>query len=232
MIWYHGERNLRMEHHRLEEQLNYYRARAAEYDTSLQSAAHPVEENQGWSQAVQSLRALGPQSLVLELAGGTGIWTEELIRIASDLTVLDGSPEMLGRNRLKFNDERIRYEIADLFAWEPAQQYDLVFFAFWLSHVPPDLLDPFLDKLQRAVAPGGNVFIVDEPAGGRQISGPTQDGVYQRRILQDGRVFNIIKVYYDPVDIQRRLQQRGFEPTGLQIGESFFHLIGTQGHGN
>ena len=216
----------------LEEQLNYYNARAAEYDSSLRSSDQSAEVNREWTQAVRALQALGPQNLVLELAGGTGIWTEELIRIASDLTVLDGSPEMLRLNRLKLNDARVRYEVADLFAWEPAQPYDLVFFAFWLSHVPPDLLDPFLDKLQRAVAPGGNIFIVDEPAGGRQISGPTQEGMYQQRTLQDGRVFNIIKVYYDPVDIQRRLQQRGFEPIGLQIGESFFHLISTQGHGN
>jgi ubiquinone/menaquinone biosynthesis C-methylase UbiE len=36
---------------------------------------------------------------VLELAGGTGIWTEQLARDAVELTVVDASPEMLAMNR-------------------------------------------------------------------------------------------------------------------------------------
>jgi 2-polyprenyl-3-methyl-5-hydroxy-6-metoxy-1,4-benzoquinol methylase len=216
----------------LQEQLNYYRARAQEYDASLQPVHAAGEgqnqaENREWMQAIQSLGALGPYHQVLELAGGTGIWTRELTRIADDITVLDGSPEMLAINRAKINDPRVRYECVDLFSWEPQRKYELVFFAFWLSHVPPELLDPFLDKLPQAVSPGGGIFIVDEPAGGRQVSGPTQGGRYQQRTLQDGRVFHIIKIYYDPQIIQQKLRQRGFTPALLQVGQYFFHLAST-----
>jgi ubiquinone/menaquinone biosynthesis C-methylase UbiE len=214
----------------LQEQLDYYRARAAEYDASLESMddsgaseGQPGEEE--WTQAVNSLLGLGPCERVLELAGGTGIWTKELTRIAKDLTVLDGSPEMLEINRLKINHPKVRYERADLFDWVPEREYDLVFFAFWLSHVPPELVEPFLDKMQRAVSRGGYVFIVDEPAGGKQVSGLVQEGMYQQRTLQDGRTFNIVKVYYDPKDIQYRLGQRGFVSKELKVGEYFFHLI-------
>jgi hypothetical protein len=30
----------------------------------------------------------------------------------------------------------VRFICADLFAWSPERRYDVVFFGFWLSHVP------------------------------------------------------------------------------------------------
>ena len=214
----------------LREQLDYYRARAAEYDATSQpdsQSADPrdLEANQEWMHAMQALRSLGDQPRVLELAGGTGRWTEVLAQMTTRLTVLDGAPEMLVINRARVNDDRVRFESVDLFDWEPGGEYDLVFFAFWLSHVPPDKLDTFMDKVQRAVCPGGQVFIVDEPGGGQEASGPVQDGMYQQRSLLDGRVFHIVKVYYDPGEVQLRLLRRGFIPGKLETGDYFFHLL-------
>ena len=221
----------------LREQLEYYRARAREYDASLESitteADSPGQDAQReWASLMEGLRALGPCGEVLELAAGTGIWTRELLPLASDLTVLDGSPEMLEINRAKVADPRVRYICADLFAWEPDREYDLVFFAFWLSHVPRELLGPFLDRVRRAVRPGGRVFIVDEPEGGYQLSGPSEAGMLQHRSVEDGRKFRIVKVYYDPAEIALELQERGFEPSGMMAGGYFFFLnsrrVGTE----
>jgi demethylmenaquinone methyltransferase/2-methoxy-6-polyprenyl-1,4-benzoquinol methylase len=211
-------------------QLEYYRARAREYDTSLEAItaeadASPRGDQREWAATIQALRGIGPSGQVLELAAGTGIWTQELLPLASQLTVLDGSPDMLEINRARLSDPRVHYECVDLFAWQPEGEYDLVFFAFWLSHVPPDLLAPFLDNASRAVRPGGRLFIVDEPAGGRQLSGPSEAGIYQRRTVEDGREFKIVKVYYDPVRIEEHFRERGFEALELITGEYFFHLI-------
>ena len=215
----------------IHEQLDYYRARAVEYDESLLSEATPGEardppQAEELVQARQALLALGPRSSVLELAGGTGIWTQELVGIAGDLTVLDGSPEMLAINKSKLQAERIRYACVDLFEWVPDRTYDLVFFSFWLSHVPPNRLAIFLDKVRDSVAPWGFVFIIDEPAGGQMLSGPVNNGMFQERAVQDGRVFNIVKVYYDPLEILKELNQRGFITRSWVSGRYFFHLAG------
>jgi SAM-dependent methyltransferase len=92
----------------LEEQLAYYRARAKEYDESLQgigptSPAQPEHEeaNQEWLQIIHALRALAPVDDVLELACGTGIWTQELTHISRSITAIDGSPEMIEINQAK-----------------------------------------------------------------------------------------------------------------------------------
>jgi demethylmenaquinone methyltransferase/2-methoxy-6-polyprenyl-1,4-benzoquinol methylase len=88
---------------------------------------------------------MGPFEQVLELACGTGIWTQALLSIGREITAVDAAPEMLEINAWKVANTRVRYQCADLVTWEPDRQYDLVFCAFWLPHVPPNALDAFLD---------------------------------------------------------------------------------------
>lgn len=214
----------------LKEQLAYYNARAREYDESLQGigsngAAQSEYEkaNQEWLHIVNALRALGPVDDVLELACGTGIWTQELTTIGRSITAIDGSPEMIEINRAKAGLPTVAYQCVDLFQWQPEKQYDLVFFAFWLSHVPPFHLSDFFGKVARATKPGGRVVMVDEPRSDSNISGPNTGDLYQQRTLDDGRSFRIVKVYYDPHEIGRELEKQGFQKESFMIGRTFFY---------
>jgi demethylmenaquinone methyltransferase/2-methoxy-6-polyprenyl-1,4-benzoquinol methylase len=222
-----------VENNVLREQLAYYRARAQEYDESVQqtgrfASPEPQDENidREWAQIVTVIHALPHCKHVLELACGTGMWTQELLRIGASITALDGAPEMLDVNRAKLGSPRVQYECVDLFDWQPDREYDLVFFGFWLSHVPPEQLGSFLENVARATRPGGQVFIVDEPAGGHQLSGSTEATDQQTRTLHAGRTFQIVKVYYDPAAIQEQLRQRGFAQFSAMKGEYFFYLSG------
>jgi SAM-dependent methyltransferase/catechol 2,3-dioxygenase-like lactoylglutathione lyase family enzyme len=213
----------------IQQQLGYYEARAQEYDESVSRSgrfadeAPPDAERHEWDKAIQNLRALEPVEHALDLACGTGLWTEQLLHIADRVTAIDGSQSMLDINREKNGDAHVHYEQANLFDWTPTQLYDLVFFGFWLSHVPPDHLPAFLDQVSQAVRPGGYVFIVDEPASGIHVSGPTE-GITQQRTLHDGRRYTIVKVYYDPAEISAILTERGFEAVEFETGNYFFHL--------
>ena len=90
----------------LDEQRAYYRARAPEYDDwwmrrgVYDRGEHDAEE---WAAQVAvvdaALAAFGATGDVLELAGGTGWWTERLAATAGSLTVVDASAETLERNR-------------------------------------------------------------------------------------------------------------------------------------
>src|SRR2546425_7346726 len=127
----------------LSEQLTYYRARAPEYDRwwhRTEQYVLPPERKAEWDEEVARLEAaideMAPRGDVLELACGTGLWTERLARHATHITAADGSPEALALNRARLGDADIDYVEADLFAWRPDATYDVVFFSFWLSHVP------------------------------------------------------------------------------------------------
>ena len=135
----------------LREQIEYYRARASEYDEWFLRVGrydHGETLNQQWFDEVElfmkRLWSLESVEHILELACGTGIWTKELVKLGKHVTALDSSPEMLAINQQKVNHQAVTYHQADIFAWKPTQTYDMVFFSFWLSHVPPERVLPFL----------------------------------------------------------------------------------------
>ncbi|HEV2733746.1 MAG TPA: class I SAM-dependent methyltransferase [Longimicrobiaceae bacterium] len=86
----------------LREQVDFYRARAGEYDDWWERRGgydHGPAWNARWRAEVPAARdALArfrPAGEVLELACGTGWWTAELARYADLVTALDASPEAL-----------------------------------------------------------------------------------------------------------------------------------------
>lgn len=204
----------------LDEQINYYRARAQEYDASIADAKELVELGK------PLLRALGKFDSILELACGTGIWTKLLLQMGNKVTILDASPEMLEIARQKLGEEQIIYRQADLFSWEPIQQYDLVFFANWLSHVPPNALAHFLGAVQRSVHNGGQLVIIDQYLPGNSDKQIVKEAIYATRPIADGRQFTIVKTFYDLADLQNRLEGLGFEVSINKFTDTFFFLVG------
>src|SRR5262249_61372488 len=108
----------------------------------------------------------------------------------------------------------VTYVEADLFAWEPpATAFDVVFFSFWLSHVPPERFDAFWALVRQALRPGGRFFLLDSRHE------PTSTAVDHRlpectattltRRLNDGREFEIVKVFYEPDPLRARLGRVG-----------------------
>ena len=102
----------------------------------------------------------------------------------------------------------------------------MVFFAFWLSHVPPGRLDTFLNRVSRAVRMGGDVVIVDQYAPteeDRQLIREGEGGaLYAERPLRDGRTFSIVKIFYDVVALQEMFARLGFESVVHKLDDSFF----------
>ncbi len=215
----------------LQDQIEYYRARAPEYDEWFyrhgrydQGKEHTREWQREAQQVRDQLRSASGFGHILEMAPGTGIWTAELIQIGARVTALDASPEMIKINRAKLLSDKVDYQLTDLFSYAPQRQYDMVFFGFWLSHVPAERLSPFLDMVQRALKPGGRLFFVDsgEVDRSRSHTGTANlGGEMQRRVLKDGRQFDIVKIYYDPAELTETLRRHGFD-IEVKATESFF----------
>lgn len=217
----------------LREQLAYYKARAKEYDESVQqtgrySSPGVLESDREWHHIVSTLQALAPVDQALELACGTGLWTKALLSTAKSILAIDGAQEMLDVNKAKLGSDKVTYQQADLFSWQPADSYDLVFFAFWLSHVPSELLTTHLAQVAKAVKPGGRLFIVDEPQSGQQLSGPAEQGE-QTRTLYDGSNYRIVKNYLDPGAVATLLKPLGFSDPHIWHGEYYFYVNAVKG---
>ena len=225
----------------LREQLEYYRERAAEYDEWwLRQGRYdrgPALNAQWFTEAAEvraALVAFHPGGRILELACGTGIWTEQLLPFASRLTAVDGSAEMLKINAARLGSSDIRYVEADLFNWQPAtgERYDTIFFGFWLSHVPAEGFGDFWELVRRCLAPGGRFFLVDsrrqETSTARDHVLPSPESTVLTRRLNDGREFQVYKVFYDPGELTDRLGQLGWEVTVSQTTHYFLYGSGNR----
>jgi SAM-dependent methyltransferase len=206
----------------LREQLDYYCARAAEYDQWwLRQGRYDRGEgcNAQWfaeaAMVSAALKAFRPTGQILELACGTGIWTEQLLPFASHLTAVDGSPEMLAITANRLRSPLVTCIEADLFAWQPIGKFETVFFGFWLSHVPPERFVAFWELVRSCLAPGGRVFFVDSrydptsTALDHQLPARENTRIARRR-LNDGREFQVYKVFYKAEEVTKRLRELGW----------------------
>lgn len=200
-------------------QIAYYRARAAEYDSAY-------DERTNMPRLVEALNELPISDDVLEVACGTRQWTQLLANRARILTALDAAPEMLRIARARMRGTTTRFIEADIFAWEPDRQYDTVFFAFWLSHVPPVEMKAFWNLLRWALAPGGCVVFLDDSSAKAEIEEPVTEAQVPtvRRILADGSHHHAVKVLHDAPGLISRLNDLGWEAHIEPIGD--FHFAG------
>jgi SAM-dependent methyltransferase len=239
----------------LAEQLDYYRARAGEYDSWWLRQGRfdrGPEANAAWFSEADALEDVlerfAPRGEVLELACGTGLWTRHLVRSADRVTAVDGSAEVLAINRARVGNGQIRESQiceagiveapvrqiqADLFEWAPQPAaYDVCFFSFWLSHVPEDRFDSFWERVARALKPDGRVLFFDSAHTERSTAAdhqlPEASEQTMTRRLDDGREFQIVKRFYDPAALERRLAALGWQASVSATGEFFIHGSATR----
>lgn len=200
----------------VQEQIAYYRARAGEYDRVYDER----DDLRALTAIVDDLPITGD---VLELACGTGQWTSRLAARARSVTAVDASPEALDIARERVAPATVEFECADLFAWRPSRRYDTVFFAFWLSHVPPDRLPGFWRTVADALAPGGSAVFVDNGPGEAVaedvLAGQAVPSV--RRRLDDGSEYRVVKVFHDPERLVRALGSWGWSASVRPAGTAF-----------
>jgi SAM-dependent methyltransferase len=174
-----------------------------------------------------ALERFHPAGRVLELACGTGVWTRRLVRHADSVTAVDASPEVIELARARVDDPRVSYVCADLFAWEPPASYDVCFFGFWLSHVPEAQWRSFWAKVRRCLRPGGRVFFVDNLPSNLSAAvddrPPDREKETMTRRLADGREFRIVKRFYEPHALGRRLAELGWDAQVQATAEFFIY---------
>ncbi len=225
----------------LQDQIAYYRARAGEYDEWFYRVGRydwGVERNAQWfaevETLIQALRSLDKVESALELAAGTGNFTKELATIADHVTALDASQEVIAINGAKVNSVNVEYQVADLFNWQPEAEYDLVFMSFWMSHVPPEQLDPFLETVRRATKKGGQVVMIDSLRDTTRTSSAANhadydpESIYHTRKLNDGQEYTIVKVFYEAEALTVKLAEHGFTAQFQTTGDYFWWARGTR----
>jgi SAM-dependent methyltransferase len=206
----------------LTEQAAYYHALGEDY-------LHQGLDLPGGQDLAEALEAFRPAGRVLELACGPGVWTGRLLRHASEVTAVDASAEMLAVAAARIGSDRVRFVRANLFDWVPDRRYDVVFFGFWLSHVPPERFDAFWSLVDGSLAEDGRVFFADDAyrTPDELVHGPSSSTI--RRRLEDGTSYQLVKVPYQAADLEERLRRIGWDITVTATSGPFYWGAGGRG---
>jgi len=175
---------------------DYYAARAKEYDKIYlkPERQHDLRAIEGWLPLKYSSRT------VIEIAAGTGYWTQFLIKAAQSLVALDAANEtfQVARSRLGDKSKQVSWVIGDAYDIpQPSTPYDAAFAGFWFSHVPIARQREFLTGLNRVLKPGAKVVLLDNlyvEGSSTPISELDAEGnTYQNRVLADGTQHCVLK---------------------------------------
>jgi hypothetical protein len=102
--------------------------------------------------------------------------------------------DLIGRAWSDYENARAHTQ-ADLFTWAPDRRYDVVFFGFWLSHVPLERFESFWSLVADCLKADGRVFFVDDAyrTPDELIHGASSSII--RRRLDDGTSYRAVKVH-------------------------------------
>jgi demethylmenaquinone methyltransferase/2-methoxy-6-polyprenyl-1,4-benzoquinol methylase len=191
----------------LADQVDYYRRRASEYDATAYGDVAVARER-----IARLVAQMRPEGRVLEIACGTGLWTEALVGAADTVVAIDAAPEAIAIARNRVTPGNVTFQVADVFSWPTDGQFEVIFFSAWLSHVPMSRFGQFWRILRGLLAEDGRVLFIDEHVDEREKEAYVPGaGEIVERHLQDGRKFRIVKNFVDPQALRDRLRDLGWD---------------------
>jgi len=185
---------------------SYYAKRAREYEQ--------VYEKPERQQELAWLRGRIPQlyrgRTVLEVACGTGYWTQYIAAQAKHVQACDINEPVLDIAREK-GVPRATFFRADAVSLEGVPTgCDAAFAGFWWSHVKKSGIAQFVANLSRKLEPGAVVGILDNsfaPGSSTPISRTDAEGnTYQLRTLNSGETQEVLKNFPTPEELTQAVR--------------------------
>jgi|SRR5579859_1899201 len=177
----------------------YYAKRAAEYD-EVYTRDIPIRLAEQ-KHVSDHLQKTFQKKYVLEVACGTGYWTQYLAKHARQILATDINQEMLQLANKKVTDPSVQFLICD--AYQPPvslPQFSGATVNFWISHVPKKRLPEFLSTLHSRLSHNATVVFVDDiyqkELGGVSIKKKGNEDGWKRRKLHNNEEYDILKNYY------------------------------------
>ena len=192
--------------------ISYYRDRAEEYDRNAYSEEKQRDRQPDIQKAILIIQEVFAKKNVLEIAAGTGFWTEKIAATALSVTATD-----INENAIEFAKEKsfprdnVRFQVRDMYTLGDLPKHDALFGGFIFSHILKQDYDRFLDTINKYVVPGGTIVLMDNnrtltprPADRTDEQGNN----YRLRTLEDWSKHEIAKNYPTEDEFRDLLRNR------------------------
>jgi SAM-dependent methyltransferase len=197
----------------------YYAERAAEYDEIYRKPERQAD--------LAELRRLLPPLVagkrVLEIAAGTGHWTQVLSATAAAITATDLNAETIAiATQRQYGPADVSMQTADAYRLDTVPgDFDLVFCGFWWSHIRRADIARFLAGLRVRTGPGTGLILLDNryvPGSNHPVTRTSPDGdTYQLRELADGRSYEVLKNFPDRPQLEVDLAEAAVGLTWTEL---------------
>ncbi|MEO8081279.1 MAG: class I SAM-dependent methyltransferase [Caldimonas sp.] len=191
----------------------YYAARAAEYDRVYDKPERQAELRM----LRQRLPTFFVGARVLEVACGTGYWTQFIAPMAASVVAFDSAEETLAVARRRPIVGQVEFMIGD--AYRPPVErglFEAAFAGFWYSHVPKRRRREFLAGLGEVLMPGATVVLLDNRhVAGSSLPVTPEDAhgdTHQIRQLQDGSSYRVLKNFPTREEFEVEIAGLGLRP--------------------
>lgn len=163
---------------------------------------------------------------VLEIACGTGNWTQVLSKRARSVTASDINEAYLIEAKKKpYQKDNVVFKVADAYTLDGIDRnFNLAFASDFWSHMPKSKIKNFIGTLHRKLLPGSKVIMIDmlpKPELDRMFSHIDNEGnVIQKRTLPNGKEYHVVKNFPTEKELVGHLKGYGininyFEHTEL-----------------
>jgi 2-polyprenyl-3-methyl-5-hydroxy-6-metoxy-1,4-benzoquinol methylase len=174
--------------------IEYYKDRAKEYEKIYEKP----ERQEEIDRVTKILQEIFVEKDVLELACGTGYWTERIAKTARSILATDINEAVIDIAQQKiFSKASVNFQVQDIFSLNPKFKYDNLFAGFIWSHIRLQDLNNFLSVVHNCVNPGGTIVFMDNnfvPDSSRPITETDkQNNTYQARQLENGKDYLVLK---------------------------------------
>lgn len=206
------------------ELIDYYAKRANEYQRIYQKPERQAD--------LAALRKLCADSLagqsVLEIACGTGYWTQPVSQKAKSIVATDINDETLQVARTKKYRCGIRFQQMDAFNLESlaTNQFTAGLAMHWWSHLRKSEIRKFLDSYHRVFAPGSLLVFMDN----RFVAGSStpvnrtdeEENTYQLRRLENETEHEVLKNFPSESEVRSILGGSAVEIRWMELPYYWF----------
>ena len=187
--------------------LDYYAKRASEHDKVYEKP----ERQKDLAEIKNILSSSFVKNDVLEIACGTGYWTQYISNSAKSIIATDYNIEVINiAKKRKYGDCKVDFIVSDAYKLDGiANHFTGCFYGFWWSHIPLQKLSEFLNTLHTHLKSGSKVIVIDNSyieSSSTPISRRDEFGnSFQKRVLENGKEFEILKNFPSADNIKSTL---------------------------
>jgi demethylmenaquinone methyltransferase/2-methoxy-6-polyprenyl-1,4-benzoquinol methylase len=174
---------------------DYYSRRAAEYEQIYERP----ERQEELAVLIEKTRTAFKDLDVLEIACGTGYWTQFISHEVRSILATDCSEEVIGFAKEKeYPLGNASFLVDDAYSLSKISgEFNGGFCGFWWSHIPKARLSHFLDVFHSKLTTGTTILMIDNQyvkGNSTPITHIDDDGnSYQMRRLSDGSSYEVLK---------------------------------------